>query len=518
MSIDALDAPATGEMTLIDRLLAEQRELTAVERFSQRHDRNALPLQAQYYQDLIPLTKPRPGEQYAFEVDMDKCTGCKACVSACHSLNGLEEHETWRDIGKIVGGFDDTPYQQTVTTACHHCVDPACANGCPVLAYEKDTETGIVRHLDDQCIGCQYCSLKCPYDVPKYSKSKGIVRKCDMCSSRLAAGEAPACVQACPTSAIRIVTVRTDQVIARSTRDTRLVPGAYRSDYTKPTTRFVTKRRISADARPANSLRPHPEHSHLPLVNMLTLTQIAVGLLLAQALVPRFSGTLPLPFLVAHVSPVNVAGLIALHLGLAASVLHLGQPLKAWRVFLGLRKSWLSREVAAFGLLPPLAIGAVFLPASLALPAAILGLFCVFTSIMVYADTHREFWSFPRTTARFYGTVAIFATAGVAFLTGTFAAAFAAAILVTVELGSEIWFLRNAQRADGSADSLSAQLILGKPLVLLARVLLAGTSSLLLITVRPESIAIACLCLAVSEWIERYQFFTCVVAHRMPGK
>ena len=52
-----------------------------------------------------------------------------------------------------------------------------------MLAYEKDAETGIVRHLDDQCIGCQYCVLKCPYDVPKYSKKRGIVRKCDMCYS-----------------------------------------------------------------------------------------------------------------------------------------------------------------------------------------------------------------------------------------------------------------------------------------------------------------------------------------------
>ena len=43
-------------------------------------------------------------------------------------------------------------------------------NGCPVGAYEKDADTGIVRHLDDQCIGCSYCILKCPYDVPKYSK------------------------------------------------------------------------------------------------------------------------------------------------------------------------------------------------------------------------------------------------------------------------------------------------------------------------------------------------------------
>ena len=48
----------------------------------------------------------------------------------------------------------------------------------------------VVRHLDDQGIGCSYCIMKCPYDVPKFSERLGIVRKCDMCANRLAAGEA----------------------------------------------------------------------------------------------------------------------------------------------------------------------------------------------------------------------------------------------------------------------------------------------------------------------------------------
>src|SRR5205085_3191577 len=144
-----------------------------------------------------PLAAPGPGEQYAFEVDLDACTGCKSCVVACHALNGLDEDESWRSVG-LLQGARTAAFQQTVTTACHHCVDPACLTGCPVDAYEKDVQTGIVRHLDDQCIGCQYCVLKCPYDVPKYNARLGIVRKCDLCSSRLSAHEAPACAQACP--------------------------------------------------------------------------------------------------------------------------------------------------------------------------------------------------------------------------------------------------------------------------------------------------------------------------------
>lgn len=202
---------ATGQgtappATLIDQLLAEQGTLqTPAARFAKIHDET--PDLADHYRTLIPLTKPGSDEQYAFEVSLDRCTGCKACVSACHSLNGLDDHEAWRDAGTLAGGSDSPGWQQTITTACHHCEDPECMNGCPVGAYEKDADTGIVRHLDDQCIGCSYCILKCPYDVPKYSKKRGIVRKCDMCHQRLAEGEAPACVQACPTEAIRIVNV-----------------------------------------------------------------------------------------------------------------------------------------------------------------------------------------------------------------------------------------------------------------------------------------------------------------------
>src|SRR5436190_21308752 len=134
--------------TLIDELLAQQKSLTAAARFAEIHEQHALPAQARYYRDLIPLNKPAPGEQYAFEVDLDKCSGCKACVTACHSLNGLDEHETWRDVGLLVGGTTALPVIQHVTAACHHCLQPACMEVCPTLAYEKHPVTGIVRHLD----------------------------------------------------------------------------------------------------------------------------------------------------------------------------------------------------------------------------------------------------------------------------------------------------------------------------------------------------------------------------------
>jgi len=98
--------------SLVEELLAEQNRLqTPVARASIAHDqytsgsqRSALSSQ------LTPHTAPGPGEQYAFEVDLDSCTGCKACVVACHSLNGLDDTEAWRDVGFITGGSRAAPY------------------------------------------------------------------------------------------------------------------------------------------------------------------------------------------------------------------------------------------------------------------------------------------------------------------------------------------------------------------------------------------------------------------------
>ena len=342
-------AESRGGTTLIDDLLAEQSKLTAVEEFSRAHD--ACEVRGRRYEKLLPATAPAPGQQYAFEVDLDKCTGCKACVTACHSLNGLDEDETWRSVGALVSTDPRKPLRQIVTTACHHCVDPGCLNGCPVLAYDKDPATGIVRHLDDQCIGCQYCVMMCPYEVPQFLPKRGIVRKCDMCHSRLAVGEAPACVQACPNEAIKIMIVDQGKVRGKYRQLSKFnfqpsspdfdandfLPDSPNPAITLPTTRYVSQRPLPAGLEAEDAHDARPSKAHPPLTLMLVLSQLGVGLAVMGAIAGGRSRTMA------------VASLCATLIAMIVGALHLGQPLKAWRSFLGWRKSWFSRELIVFG-------------------------------------------------------------------------------------------------------------------------------------------------------------------------
>jgi Fe-S-cluster-containing dehydrogenase component/DMSO reductase anchor subunit len=589
---------------LIDQLLIEQRELRPVDKFSRAHDQDAI--LTTRYRDLVPLSTPAVGGQYAFEVNLDQCSGCKACVTACHSLNGLDEGEVWRDVGQLVSDDWHRPFQQTITTACHHCVDPGCLNGCPVLAYEKDPVTGIVRHLDDQCIGCGYCVLKCPYDVPKYSDTRGIVRKCDMCSQRLAVGEAPACVQACPNEAIRITIVERESVriefrreawnadslvhaarqrweisprhdftsgslgpdsrreaesAARHKRPPRHLGGyegevhgegadkAVRAPWlpsspdpaiTLPTTRFVSKKPLPHDLIPVNAGPVRLQSAHWPLVWMLVLTQLAAG---AAVVALALTGA-------AQRAVVSI-GFISCALGILASVLHLGRPLKAWRSFLGVRKSWLSREIVVFGIFLPLtasATGLLWLAPSSSLSASLLiraaavsGLFGVFCSAMIYHDTSRPFWIGIRSIGKFFGSITVLglATSWLVLSASDTRATWwtcALPLAALLKLAGEHRLLRRAD--DGLADqawpkssrfedwSLAKSAgLMRDPLGLVTRIrffcgLMGGLFlpllSLLLSAGTGMSSVAFVLCFA-GELAERYVFFRAVVPPRMPG-
>jgi formate dehydrogenase iron-sulfur subunit len=521
------------EFSLIDELLAGQQQLqTPAARFADAHsafqqDGDTALLSSLSVQ-LIPLTAPGPGEQYAFEVSLDSCTGCKACVAACHSLNGLDEHETWRDTGLLVSPEPEHPFTQTITTACHHCADPACLNGCPVLAFEKDPLTGIVRHLDDQCIGCNYCTLMCPYDVPKYNPVRGIVRKCDMCHDRLGHGEAPACVQACPTHAISIVTVSTHMGKNPRVDTSAFLAAAPDPVHTQPTTRYVSKRPLPENLVAADAAVLQPQPPHWPLVILLTLMPMAIGCSLADKI---FS--LPTPIL-------TIAGWFAGATGLLLSLLHLGQPRRAWRVFLGLRKSWLSREAVVFGTWFPLAtiyaavrLGWIAIPdplrSTLALTTAALGLAGLFCSVMIYVDTRREFWRFASTAPRFFGSALVLALASALATPGAphavgFVLVAATLLKFAFELGA-LDPLNGANDHTPLTPALKTARLLAGPLrrEFILRLVCGGLGGVLLPLViatgaAPAAAAWPALGLVIlGELAERYLFFRAVVAPKMPG-
>jgi Fe-S-cluster-containing dehydrogenase component/DMSO reductase anchor subunit len=492
-------------------------------------------------------------------VDLDRCSGCKACVTACHSLNGLDDGETWRDVGLLIGGTAAKPVIQHVTTACHHCLDPACQSACPVDAYERDPVTGIVRHLDDQCFGCQYCTLACPYDVPKYNAARGIVRKCDMCSQRLSVGEAPACVQACPNEAIAIRIVTRQQVLDDCEAG-QFLPGAPDPQLTRPTTQFRSTRPFPRNTLPADWRQVSTQHPHGPLIVMLVLTQLSVGAFTAgwwkqTDLTPA-----------AHDLPRVLNTCMALGLGLlalTASLLHLGRPQYAWRAVIGLRHSWLSREIIAFSAYATVAVvysGLLLageqLPAWLTafVPAAgggvvICGAAGVFCSVMIYVSTHREFWSLPNSLIRFSLTACVL---GLATYTLTFAgAAWSGAIIgrgplmsqigellqwlmwmTVAKLGWEFQLLGHLWSPHTTSLRRTAELHLG-PLAnqTLARVACGVLGGLVLPWLVRQEIASAGVvtapaaglllasfgALLAGELLERYLYFAAVAAPRMPG-
>ncbi|HEU4734754.1 MAG TPA: DmsC/YnfH family molybdoenzyme membrane anchor subunit, partial [Kofleriaceae bacterium] len=410
--------PHRGDRELdrqLARYLREQRELSAVERFAEAVASRPPGNDERRYRELLPASPPADGQQYAFEVDLDVCSGCKACVTACHNLNGLDEGETWRAVGLLHGGSAAAPMRQTVSTACHHCLDPACMSGCPVGAYEKDPVTGIVKHLDDQCIGCQYCTFTCPYEVPQYNARLGIVRKCDMCSDRLAVGEAPACVQACPNGAIAITIVDKRQALEDAQGDAFL-PGAPSPAITVPTTVYRTDRAPPRNLLPADFFRIAPAHRHTPLVVMLVLTQLSVGTFLIDAIASRF---LPEAVRAALQPTWSLAALAVGLAALGASVFHLGRPRYAYRAVIGLATSWMSREIVAFGAFALLAMiyaGSLVLELSPGLAAlrdglrwtvAGIGVIGVACSVLIYHATRKAWWSATITGFKFFATAAL---------------------------------------------------------------------------------------------------------------
>lgn len=170
-------------------------------------------------------------------IDLTRCTGCSSCALACKESNGLpnadvppqaldSETYTFVEAREVTtaGGQTETRY---VKRQCMHCLNPACVSACPAAAMYK-SEAGPVIYRPNRCLGCRYCQIACPFGVPRFDWDNGLdpeISKCWLCYERLQAGQQPACVDACPTGALRFG--RREDLLAQAHAQIASQPGRY---------------------------------------------------------------------------------------------------------------------------------------------------------------------------------------------------------------------------------------------------------------------------------------------------
>lgn len=152
--------------------------------------------------------------------DATRCIGCRKCEAACNEVNELPKPErpfddldvlntkrrTHADTFTVVNKYSIEGKGAPVYRKfqCNHCLEPACASACFVKAFKKEP-SGAVTYDASVCVGCRYCMVACPFEVPTYEYDEPLtprVRKCTLCAPRLAEGKLPGCVEACPKEAL----------------------------------------------------------------------------------------------------------------------------------------------------------------------------------------------------------------------------------------------------------------------------------------------------------------------------
>jgi formate dehydrogenase iron-sulfur subunit len=145
--------------------------------------------------------------------DSTRCIGCQSCESACAEANGLPAPKDSPEPGvvrkldetrrSVINIYNTSKGEVFVKKQCMHCNQPACTSACLTNAMHK-TKEGPVIWRGDKCMGCRYCMVSCPFDIPKfeYHSANPKIQKCTMCYDRLQEGKIPACAENCPAEAI----------------------------------------------------------------------------------------------------------------------------------------------------------------------------------------------------------------------------------------------------------------------------------------------------------------------------
>jgi anaerobic dimethyl sulfoxide reductase subunit B (iron-sulfur subunit) len=127
----------------------------------------------------------------------NNCIACRGCESGCKQEFDLPVGIRRRRVIIQESGKYPNPEARYLSVSCNHCEEPSCLKACPVGAYSKEEEFGVVLHDKKKCIGCKRCIAACPYGAPQFNEKEKKVDKCDFCIHRLKAGLPPACVRTC---------------------------------------------------------------------------------------------------------------------------------------------------------------------------------------------------------------------------------------------------------------------------------------------------------------------------------
>ena len=162
--------------------------------------------------------KVAPADARGMLYDTTLCIGCKACVRACKEANDLPADTRVESMGglydapadlndytkNIIKLYQEGDRRSYVKKQCMQCVDPACVGACMIGAFKK-REYGIITWDKDRCIGCRYCQMACPFNVPKFewSSTNPYIIKCEYCKQRKGDKQwEPACCEVCPRQAV----------------------------------------------------------------------------------------------------------------------------------------------------------------------------------------------------------------------------------------------------------------------------------------------------------------------------
>ncbi len=184
--------------------------------------------------------KGHPGSKGVL-FDATRCIGCRKCEKACNEVSGLPaptapfdnlevldtKRRTSVDAFTVVNKYQGPTGPLYRKIQCNHCLEPACASACFVRAFEK-LPNGAVVYDETMCVGCRYCMIACPFEIPTYEYDEPLtprVMKCDMCAKRQAEGKLPGCVESCPKEALTFGT--RDELIKIARRRIEAQPAAY---------------------------------------------------------------------------------------------------------------------------------------------------------------------------------------------------------------------------------------------------------------------------------------------------